>query len=65
METAADSLEMMVGAYQSALNHAVVTFPLKDKKHPLKQKSHILILNINSNGGDVVESEKLYTFFRE
>ena len=24
-----------------------------------------VILNINSNGGDVVESEKLYTFFRE
>ncbi|MBR2426073.1 MAG: Gfo/Idh/MocA family oxidoreductase [Lentisphaeria bacterium] len=39
VETAADSLEMMVGAYQSALNHAVVTFPLKDKKHPLKQEA--------------------------
>ena len=35
IDSALDSLEMIVGAYQSAVNHAPVTFPLEDRRHPL------------------------------
>jgi predicted dehydrogenase len=35
IESATASLEMIVGAYQSALSHAPVTFPLVNRRHPL------------------------------
>ena len=35
IDSALVSLEMIAGAYQSALKHAPVTFPLKDRRHPL------------------------------
>ena len=35
IDSALASLEMIVGAYQSALNHAPVAFPLRDRRHPL------------------------------
>ena len=35
IESALVSLEMITGAYQSALKHAPVTFPLQDRRHPL------------------------------
>ena len=38
IDSALDSLEMIVGAYQSAINHAPVTFPLADRRHPLAAK---------------------------
>ena len=36
IDSALDSLEMITGAYQSALLHAPVSFPLTDRRHPLK-----------------------------
>ena len=35
ISSALDSLEMITGAYQSALRHAPVTFPLQDRRNPL------------------------------
>ena len=35
IDSALVSLEMIVGAYQSALNRAPVAFPLRDRRHPL------------------------------
>jgi hypothetical protein len=35
IDSALISLEMITGAYQSALKHAPVTFPLQDRRHPL------------------------------
>ena len=35
IDSALDSLEMIVGAYQSAILHAPVSFPLADRRHPL------------------------------
>lgn len=35
IDSALDSLEMIVGAYQSAICHAPVVFPLVDRRHPL------------------------------
>ena len=36
IETAVESLEMICGAYQSALLRQTVTLPLQDRQHPLK-----------------------------
>ena len=36
IDSALVSLEMITGAYQSALKHAPVTFPLQDRRHPLE-----------------------------
>ena len=38
IDSALESLEMIVGAYQSALTHAPVQFPLQDRRHPLAQE---------------------------
>ena len=38
IDSALDSLEMIVGAYQSAITRAPVTFPLADRRHPLAAK---------------------------
>ena len=38
LESALVSLEMITGAYQSALLHAPVRFPLTDRRHPLAAK---------------------------
>lgn len=38
IESALDSLEMIVGAYQSAINRAPAAFPLADRRHPLAAK---------------------------
>ncbi|MCR4572228.1 MAG: Gfo/Idh/MocA family oxidoreductase [Lentisphaeria bacterium] len=38
IDSAVGSLEMITGAYQSALNRAVVDFPLADRHHPLERK---------------------------
>ena len=35
IDSAVGALEMITGAYQSALQRAVVEFPLKDRRHPL------------------------------
>ena len=35
IESALHSLEMITGAYQSAIAHAPVKLPLVDRKHPL------------------------------
>ena len=35
IDSALVSLEMITGAYQSALKHAPVTFPLQNRRHPL------------------------------
>ena len=35
IDSALASLEMITGAYQSALNRAPVAFPLRDRRHPL------------------------------
>ena len=37
IESALDSMEMITGAYQSAINHAPVSFPLTDRRHPLAE----------------------------
>ena len=41
IDSALDSLEMITGAYQSALLHAPVTFPLRDRENPLDTNSEI------------------------
>ena len=41
IDSALDSLEMITGAYQSALLHAPVSFPLADRKHPLSAHERI------------------------
>jgi len=38
IDSALDSLEMITGAYQSAINRAQVCFPLTDRRHPLAKK---------------------------
>ena len=38
IDSALDSLEMITGAYQSAVNRAQVRFPLEDRRHPLEKK---------------------------
>ena len=38
IDSALDSLEMITGAYQSAINRAPVGFPLADRRHPLVKK---------------------------
>ena len=38
IDSALDSLEMITGAYQSAINRAPVCFPLTDRRHPLEKK---------------------------
>ena len=43
IDSALVSLEMITGAYQSALNHAPVTFPLQDRRHPLDTAGKELI----------------------
>ena len=37
IESALHSLEMIAGAYQSAVNHTPVALPLSDRRHPLAQ----------------------------
>ena len=41
IDSALDSLEMITGAYQSALAHAPVSFPLADRRHPLSAHERI------------------------
>ena len=38
IDSALVSLEMITGAYQSALKHAPVSFPLQDRRHPLAKE---------------------------
>ena len=37
IDSALDSIEMITGAYQSAIQHTPILFPLKDRNHPLKE----------------------------
>lgn len=37
IDSVVHSLEMITGAYQSALRHGPVSFPLKDRRHPLAE----------------------------
>ena len=40
IESAVESLEMIVGVYQSALSHSMTELPLKNRLHPLKEKEN-------------------------
>ena len=46
IDSALDSLEMITGAYQSALLHAPVSFPLADRKHPLSAQNQMGVTNL-------------------
>ena len=39
IDSAIHSLEMIVGVYQSAINHAQVSLPLENRRHPLSEKN--------------------------